>query len=74
MFFSSEIGYGWKTAVLDTKQEYDFLREGQTIFNNSLPYWIGGSTNLTETIEYSDYIGDNSGDQKISSIIRKLTS
>ena len=58
--FSSEIGYGRKPAVLNTEEEHEFIREGQRSFNNSLPYWIGGSTNLEGTIKYSDYIGNNS--------------
>ena len=62
--FSTEIGNGWETAVLNTEEEYDFLKQGQRSFSNSLPYWIGGSTNSTnleDTIEYSDYIENNSG-------------
>ena len=71
--FSSEIGYGWETAVLNTEEDYDFLKVGQRSFNNSLPYWIGGSTNLTDTIEYSDYIGNNSGHKRDKDIELKFT-
>ena len=59
--FSSEIGYGWRPAVLDTQEEYDFIREGQKSFNDSASYWIGGSTDSNGIFEYSDYIGNNSG-------------
>ena len=60
---SSEIGNGWEPAVLDTKEEYDFVKESQRSFNNSVPYWIGGSANATAKtlIDYTDYIGNNSG-------------
>ena len=56
-----EIGSGWKPAVLNTLEEYNFLRIGQKGFTNSDSFWLGGSTNLNGSIEFSDYINSNSG-------------
>ena len=63
MLHCLEIGQGWETAVLDTQEEYDFIREGQKSFIDSASYWISGSTNLEIDTEfnYTDYIGNNSG-------------
>ena len=57
----SGIGNGWKIAVLDTQEEYDFIREGQRSFSSSVPYWIGGSANATlnEFFNYTDYIASS---------------
>ena len=61
--FHLELGNGWKLAVLDSQEEYEFIRQGQRSFNNSVPYWIDGSANATlnEFFNYIDYIADNSG-------------
>ena len=64
--FSSVIGNGWKPVVLDTQEEYDFIKKVQTSFNNSVHYWIGGSTNVNVSINdvvlnFTNYIGNNSG-------------
>ena len=57
------MGEGWKTAVLENSDEYDFVAEGQKSFSDSFPYWIGGSTNSESntTIEYTDYIINDAG-------------
>ena len=60
------IGNGWKPVVLDTQEEYDFIKKVQTSFNNSVHYWIGGSTNVNVSINdvvlnFTNYIGNNSG-------------
>ena len=57
----SEIGNGWEPAVLDTQEEYDFIKEGQRSFSSSVEYWIGGSTNATQFFTYSDYVTNDSG-------------
>ena len=59
--YLSELGNEWQPAVLDTQEEHDFIREGQKSFRNSARYWIGGSSNSNDTIEYTDYIADSSG-------------
>ena len=57
-----EIGNGWGSAVLNTQYELDFIKQGQRGFNNSVFYWIGGSADQPNaTINYTDYIADNSG-------------
>ena len=57
-----EIGDGWRAAILNTSEELDFIREGQRSFSNSLPYWIGGSTNEPNAIiNYTEYITNSSG-------------
>ena len=56
---------GWEPAVLDTKQEHDFIKEGQKSFINSAPYWISGSTDTDKKqyiwFNFPDYLADNSG-------------
>ena len=59
--FFPEIGEGWAPAVLDTQEEFDFIKEGQKTFKNSEPYWIGGSTNQNDKITYTEYIANNLG-------------
>ena len=62
MYFA-EIGEGWKVAVIETQEEYDFIREGQKGFSSSVPYWIGGSTDvlINNTFDYYDYIANGTG-------------
>ena len=61
--YSSEIGSGWKPAVLSTLDEYNFIRIGPKSFINSDYYWLGGSTNINwpYVLEFSNYIANNSG-------------
>ena len=61
--FHLEIGNGWKLAVLDSEEEYEFLRQGQRSFINNAPYWIDGSANATlnEVFSYVDYIANKAG-------------
>ena len=62
-FIFLEMGNGWGPAVINSQQEYDFIKEGQKGFFNSISYWIGGSTdNQTDDIfNYTYYISDNTG-------------
>ena len=73
MFFLciSEIGPGWKPAVLDTEDELNFVREAKRFFFASYhsENLIGGSTNENvqsetglEPIAYSDYVRNQSGE------------
>ena len=57
------MGNGWGPAVVDSQQEYDFIKEGQQGFINSISYWIGGSTdNQTDDIfNYTFYISNDTG-------------
>ena len=60
--YFSDIGSGWTPAVLNTKTERNFLKEGQRSFTINVPYWIGGSTDLdSDSIPYSNYMADLSG-------------
>ena len=66
MLTISEMGNGWAPVVINSQEEYDFLREGQKTLRNSVPYWINGSTNVQqqlglEHLNYSDYIVNDSG-------------
>ena len=63
ILYLSDIGDGWKPVVLNTQEEYDFIRESQKVLSNSVPYWIGGSANYLPnvTINYIDYIANSSG-------------
>ena len=51
-------------AVIDSKEELDFLRDGQRSFRNSIPYWLGGSTDYDQgdsSIPYANYSVDDLG-------------
>ena len=66
MLSISEMGNGWAPVVINSQEEYDFLRQGQKTLRNSVPYWINGSTNVQqqlglEFLNYSDYIANDSG-------------
>ena len=61
-----EMGIGWAPVVINSQEEYDFLRQGQKTLRNSVPYWINGSTNVQqqlglEHLNYPDYIASDSG-------------
>ena len=58
-----DLGNGWGITVLETQNEYDFMKQEQRSFRKSDSYWISGTTNimLGETVGYSDYIHNNSG-------------
>ena len=59
----SEIGDRWGPAVVNTTEEFYFIKEGQKSLSNSYPYWIGGSTDIEigGHLILSDYIANNSG-------------
>ena len=59
----SEVGEGWEVAVMETREEYDFIRDGQKSLSISVPYWIDGSTNVlnNNTFDYLDYIANDTG-------------
>ena len=59
----ADLGTGWGAAVLETENEYDFLKQGQKSFSKSDSYWINGTTDnmLGEAVSYSDYFHNNSG-------------
>ena len=39
----SELGEGWKPSILESEDEYDFVREGQKGLCDLEDYFIGGS-------------------------------
>ena len=58
----SELGEEWSPAVLNSKQELNFIREGLKVYGDIWSYYIGGSADADrDTIEYSDYYLDESG-------------
>ena len=61
MYLFPEIGTGWAPAVLNTKEELYFLREGQKSFSSSAPYLIGGSTDQNDSFPYNSYRKNNTG-------------
>ena len=67
LFHFLEIGNGWKPAILNNKEEYNFIRVGQKNFSDSVPYWLGGSADIEPSValNYSDYITNNSGTRKV---------
>ena len=54
---------GWGPAVVDSQQEYDFIKEGQKGFLNSISYSIGGSTDMQidDIFNYTYYISNDTG-------------
>ena len=68
MLSISEMGNGWAPVVINSQEEYDFLRQGQKTIRNSVPYWINGSTNAQQQFglehyrsNYTDYVANDSG-------------
>ena len=52
-----DLGNGWAPTVLESEEEFAFLRKRLSGVDNLRHFFIGGSTNITifETFEYSDY-------------------
>ena len=65
IFLFLEFGDGWAPNVLDTQEEFQFLRDnmGFFFFNYDKITLVGGSTNVTQygPISYSEYIPNDSG-------------
>ena len=65
IYHFSDIGNGWQPAILETEEEHNFIKEVQKSFINSVPYWIGGSTDIDIErylwFNFPNYIGDNTG-------------
>ena len=67
VYFFSAIGDGWGPAVLNTENEFNFVRHAKGFFVDSYHQknFIGGSTdvepNPPRSIEYSDYLVTSSG-------------
>ena len=57
LYPTSDNGDGWDLSVMDTEEEYDFVRETNKGFKKSdqLGFMIGGSTHSKGPIEYSEY-------------------
>ena len=57
LYPTSDIGDGWDLSVMDTEEEYDFVRETNKGFKKSDQhgFLIGGSTNSQGVIAYSEY-------------------
>ena len=39
----TELGQGWKPAVLESQEEHDFVRQAQKSLSDLQAYFIGGS-------------------------------
>ena len=63
IFYILELGNGWAPVILETEEEFNFVRAADRIINNPRNYWIDGSTNncCIAEIEYSDYIQGDRG-------------
>ena len=42
--YTLEIGDGWARSLLETEQEYEFVKVAQRGLADDRSYWIGGST------------------------------
>ena len=64
-----DLGDGWAPAVLNSEEEWHFIRGGRAGKEGLHSYWIGGSsdkdTSAGETISYSQYINTGSGNHII---------
>ena len=67
IFCKIELGDGWAPVILETEEEWDFIRAADMYFTieNWYPYynewyWIGGTTSDHSVLNspYSDYIPD----------------
>ena len=61
--FISEIGKGWATAIADSADELDHIKESLKLLTNHISFWIGGSANAAGTIDYSKYMVDETGER-----------
>ena len=48
VYYCIEQGDGWAPGVLETEDEYNFVKAAQRFFTDIRSYWIGGSTAQTE--------------------------
>ena len=51
------MGEGWAPALLNNRNEMNFIKQGQKSFSDKRSFWIGGRTNTQpgDFFEYSDY-------------------
>ena len=72
----SEIGDGWGPTVVNTEEEYAFIKEGQRSLSNSYPYWINGSTDteIGGKLNFSNYIANNSGNNSDGILLHTSTT
>ena len=60
----SELGDGWVPVIMDTGEDYNFIRNTDIHLTDVHDYYLGGTTNAEWTYEnYNDYIPNNSGAQ-----------
>ena len=69
VFVLSDLGGGWAPTILETEEEFNYLREAMTAFVSTYKQnvLIGGSTCVEprfDPIEYSDYTPENVDDGK----------
>ena len=60
LYYISDLGDGWAPTVLETREEFDFLRGAMGLFVPTYDQYtfVGGSTCIASTdepIDYSDY-------------------
>ena len=64
-----DLGDGWAPAVLNSEEEWHFIRGGRAGKDHLHSYWIGGSSDADtaagETIRYYQYINTGSGNHII---------
>ena len=53
-------------AFLKSEAEYEFVKAVEALITDSRDYWIGGFTQNTGDIEYSDYIANDISDSEAS--------
>ena len=58
-----DIGPLWAPAILNSQEEWNFLKRKQKGFTDPRSYWIGGSTDFYrgKILDPSTYKTDNSG-------------
>ena len=55
----SELGSGWKPAVLETKSEHDFIRASQKGLSDAGDYFIAGSALPVQTGSFQYHVSDS---------------
>ena len=61
--YISELGDGWAPVIMDTAEEYNFIRKSDIQFTDTWEYYLGGTTNVQWVDVYDYYIPNDSGVQ-----------
>ena len=54
---------GWRTVIINSEAEYEFIQEKEKELSDHHPFWVGGSTDMEEDnlLQFCQYIPDSAG-------------